>query len=190
MLLFFYCSDVTHSRFPQLACFLLLNSLELFCVSSHFQSSFKMSVKTTEVSLSQNSFWVLLTLLWLFLQFFFGDYLRWFYDLLFTVKQGVSKLRPTAQSGPRRHFVNNEKILNLRKICWFCRMWHIPKQSHYVRFPALELLCNNLCGRRTKGLETLAVDIYTRLCEMLTVEYFCYCQWLLDAVDNLENQVK
>jgi len=26
----------------------------------------------------------------------------------------------------------------------------VPKQSHYVRFPALELLHNSLCGPRTK----------------------------------------
>ena len=25
-------------------------------------------------------------------------------------------------------------------------MQHIPKQSHYVRCPALELLCDGLCG--------------------------------------------
>jgi len=29
-------------------------------------------------------------------------------------------------------------------------MLHIPKQSHYVRCPGPELLCNSLCGPRTK----------------------------------------
>jgi len=29
-------------------------------------------------------------------------------------------------------------------------MQYIPKQSHYTRRPALELLCNNLCGPLTK----------------------------------------
>jgi len=33
-------------------------------------------------------------------------------------------------------------------------MQHIPKQSHYVRCPALELLCNGLCGPLPKKLET------------------------------------
>ena len=30
-------------------------------------------------------------------------------------------------------------------------MQHIPKQSHYVRCPALKLLCTNLCGPLTKN---------------------------------------
>jgi len=29
-------------------------------------------------------------------------------------------------------------------------MYHIPKQSKYVRCPALELLCDSLCGPLTK----------------------------------------
>jgi len=29
-------------------------------------------------------------------------------------------------------------------------MQHIPKQPHYVRCPAFELLCDNLCDPRTK----------------------------------------
>jgi len=32
----------------------------------------------------------------------------------------------------------------------------VPKQSHYVRCPALELLHNSLCDPRTKKLETPA----------------------------------
>jgi len=30
-----------------------------------------------------------------------------------------------------------------------------PKQLHYVRCPVLGLLCNSLCGPRTKNLEIL-----------------------------------
>jgi len=33
---------------------------------------------------------------------------------------------------------------------------NIPKQSHYVRCPALGMLCNSLCGPQMKKLETLA----------------------------------
>jgi len=29
-------------------------------------------------------------------------------------------------------------------------MQHIPKQTQYVRCPALELMCNSLCGPMTK----------------------------------------
>jgi len=32
-------------------------------------------------------------------------------------------------------------------------MCHIPKQSHYLRRPALDMLCNSLCGPRTKKFE-------------------------------------
>jgi len=38
----------------------------------------------------------------------------------------------------------------LRKTCWLGRMQHIPKQSHYVRCLALELLWNSLCGSLAK----------------------------------------
>ena len=51
-----------------------------------------------------------------------------------------------------------QKSIDLRKTCWFCRIQNNSKQSHYVRFPALELLCNNVCGRRTKGLESPNLD--------------------------------
>jgi len=44
------------------------------------------------------------------------------------------------------------EVLYLRQSCWFGRMQHIPKQSQYVRCPALELLCNSLSGRRPKKL--------------------------------------
>jgi len=39
-------------------------------------------------------------------------------------------------------------------------MQHIPKKSHYVRCPALKLLCTNLCGPLTKNFG----DPCTRLC--------------------------
>ena len=58
---------------------------------------------------------------------------------------------PRARSGPQRHFANDyRKILFLRNICWFGGMQHIPKQSRYVSFPALNLLCNSLCGPLSK----------------------------------------
>jgi len=47
-------------------------------------------------------------------------------------------------------FVNNEKNNIFTKMCWFGRMQHIRKQSHYVGCPDLELLCNSLCSSRTE----------------------------------------
>jgi len=38
-------------------------------------------------------------------------------------------------------------------------MQHIPKQSHYVRCPSLELLCNSLCGPLARSLETLSTAV-------------------------------
>jgi len=58
-----------------------------------------------------------------------------------TTARGPNPARETVSSGPRSRFVNNEKIIYLRTIYWFGRMQHIPKQSHYVRCPALKLLC-------------------------------------------------
>jgi len=44
-------------------------------------------------------------------------------------------------------------------------MQHIPKQSHYVRCPALKLLCTNLCGPLTKNFVDPALDhACLRLC--------------------------
>jgi len=53
-----------------------------------------------------------------------------------------------ANYSPRRHSLR--KLTYLRKTCWFGRMQHIPKQSHYVRCRSLGLLCNSLCGPWTK----------------------------------------
>ena len=75
--------------------------------------------------------------------------------LVCSFTSGVSKLRPAGQIRPakrfnparevifirpQRHFANNENLMYLRKTCRFGRMQHIPKQSHYVRCLALELL--------------------------------------------------
>jgi len=71
------------------------------------------------------------------------------------LRQG-SKLQPVAKYcpgshfyRPQKHFVKNAKVIYLWKFCWL--MWYILKQSHYVKCPALELLCNSLCGPRTKN---------------------------------------
>ena len=68
---------------------------------------------------------------------------------LWCFKVGVSKLQPAGQSGPQSHFIRltksfhatRDNILSimkifLRKTYWFGRLWHIPKQSHYVKRPA------------------------------------------------------
>jgi len=57
--------------------------------------------------------------------------------------------------GRKKHFANNEKIIYLRKMCWLGRMEHIPKKSHCARCPALELLCNSLCGLPLKNWRAL-----------------------------------
>jgi len=44
----------------------------------------------------------------------------------FTARKAIS---PVLQ----RRFPNNEKLTHLRKIFWFGRTQHIPKQSHYVQ---------------------------------------------------------
>jgi len=44
-----------------------------------------------------------------------------------------------AKSCAQRHFVN-EKIIYLQTTCWFDRMQHISKQSHFVRCLALDIV--------------------------------------------------
>ena len=72
---------------------------------------------------------------------------------------------PQAKSDPRSHFIwpqntfcQYEKIIYSQKMCWFGGMQHIPKQSHYFRCPALEPLCNGLCGPLPKNVETYELD--------------------------------
>ena len=77
----------------------------------------------------------------------------------------------------------------LRKLCWFSRK-HIPKQAHYVRFQALELLCNSICGGRTKKfghpwpkwLNAGCLSVCVINCLVIT------CQWLIVASLNLPPQ--
>jgi len=68
----------------------------------------------------------------------------------YSLRAGPNPAREAISSGSRRHFVNNEKIMYLRNICWFGRMQHILKQSQYVRCLALELLCNSFCDPLTR----------------------------------------
>ena len=49
----------------------------------------------------------------------------------------------------QRHFVSNEKIMNLQKVGDLAEC-NISQKLHYVRCPALELLCNSLCGLRAE----------------------------------------
>jgi len=65
--------------------------------------------------------------------------------------------RAAISSGQQRHFANDEKNnveknceMCLWKICWFGTIWHIRRQSHYVRRPILDLFRISLCGPRTK----------------------------------------
>jgi len=93
-----------------------------------------------------------------------------------TTARGPNPAREAISSGRKYwHFVNNEKIIftGMRKMCWFDRMWHYPKQSHYVRCPALELLFTSLCGLLTKKF----VDPWPR--EFNT--FLLYCRSLLES---------
>ena len=71
---------------------------------------------------------------------------------------GSPNYSPRAKSRSRRRFIRPAKtfchwwknLLYLRKTCWFSEMHYIPKQSHCVRCPARELLCNSLCGPQIK----------------------------------------
>jgi len=78
---------------------------------------------------------------------------------------GDSKLRPAGQIQPKSLFIRpaelfhsaaktfyqyrNEKNI-LTKNWWCGRMQHILKQSHYVKYPAFQMLYNSLCCPRTK----------------------------------------
>ena len=76
--------------------------------------------------------------------------------------------------GSKTHFANNGKIIYLRKTCWFDRIgnitYPIPQKSRYVRYQALELLCNSLCGPLPKICRALiymnwidVTDVSTRV---------------------------
>ena len=60
--------------------------------------------------------------------------------------EAISPVRKT-------HFANNEKIIYLRITCWFSRMQHITKKSHFAGCSALELLCHSSCGSPQKNVE-------------------------------------
>ena len=53
-------------------------------------------------------------------------------------------------SGPQKHFENNVKIICLRKICWFGKMQHAPRNNPLRKLRFLELLRNSLRSSRTK----------------------------------------
>ena len=78
-----------------------------------------------------------------------------FSELFVYCRAGFSKLWPGNLCHPAREEIYSmmKKIINsiYEKFIWFGRMQHIPKHYHYVRCPALELLCNSLCGPLTKS---------------------------------------
>jgi len=95
----------------------------------------------------------------------------------YTLKQGSPNYSPRVDSFPwsqciqpaepfssgRKDILSTiEKLIHLK--VWFIRMWHIPKQSYYVRCPALEVLCNSLGGPLTKNVETPALNHAARYC--------------------------
>jgi len=52
----------------------------------------------------------------------------------------------------REEILSVIKSNKFTKICWFGRIQHTPKQSHYVRRPALNMFCITLCGSRTENV--------------------------------------
>ena len=66
------------------------------------------------------------------------------HDVPLSLKPGVSKLRPA------KPLYQWWKIIYLLNICWIGRIQHAPKQPRCLGCPALELLCNRLCGPLTK----------------------------------------
>jgi len=58
---------------------------------------------------------------------------------------------PQAKSGPRGHFLKNEKIINLfNKHLLICQNATYLETTTLLGCPALELLYNSLCGPLTK----------------------------------------
>ena len=70
-----------------------------------------------------------------------------------TMALGPNLARKVISSGTQRHFVSNGKWI-FTNICWLSKIYHIPRQSHYVRCPPPELLCISSCGPLLKILET------------------------------------
>ena len=54
----------------------------------------------------------------------------------------------------------------------------MAKKSHYARCPALELLCNHLCGPLPKNLERPGLDELDR--QPQTRRRRCHCRELQD----------
>jgi len=67
-------------------------------------------------------------------------------------KQESPNYCPRAKDGPRGRFFSNKNDTFLTNFVCLVEC-DIPKQSHYVTCPILELLCNSLCGPLTKSLE-------------------------------------
>ena len=66
-----------------------------------------------------------------------------------TRAHGEDLAREAISSGPRRDFVSKQKFYIYEKFVNFVEC-NVPQQSHYLRCPALELLCNCLHGPLTR----------------------------------------
>jgi len=124
---------------------------------------------------------------------------------LHSLYQGSPHYGPWDKSDQRSHFTrpqntfaNNEKIIYLRKMCCFGRMWHIPKKSHYTKCVALELLCNSLWSPLPKAVKSpclYELDRQTqtrwqgRHCWELQGEPFAFCGRIGTAFVDLLNRV-
>jgi len=86
--------------------------------------------------------------------------------LLFVATTQFTRLRSSPDYGSldkfglRMHYIRpantfcqywNTSESFLGNICWFSEMYHSPKQLHYVRCEAVELLCNSTSGPLKKN---------------------------------------
>jgi len=69
---------------------------------------------------------------------------------VYSQKQGPPNHGRQVESRPRRHSVNNEKWYFYELLPYLAECNNIPKQSYFVRCPAIELLHNSLCGPLTR----------------------------------------
>ena len=144
--------------------------------------------------------------------------LSWFLNILHYSSMHwtrVSKLQSTSQIPLATPFhLSGENILSLRKnllylrkTCWFGEMQYIPKQPHYVRSPALELLCNSLCGPQIKKFrdpctkQTTTRCLFRKtaermFCDIKTERKFTVgsgkipCNWAAEIFSNSEKTLK
>jgi len=117
---------------------------------------------------------------------------------------GVSKLRSAGQNPardsipsdlqsrftrPKRHLVNNERLIFLRKTCWFGGMQHVPKQSHYVNVRPSNRFVTALVALGLKSVEMPGL-IHMRSGMLKTSLWkACWLQYLLKILVRISSSL-